>query len=182
MNEFPEFLIYAPPFTYKSAGCRALYRLCHLLNRSGTSARIIPYEPAGSEWDTPFLLPAVQDSVVIYPETVHGNPLWARKVVRWALNYPGNLGGDLIYGPDEMVFVYLRDMIPRVNCSTPEPLGPGRVLYVPVIDPKHIYPDPSVPKEIDSVFTYKGKELKRQFPTPPRDNLVRVEENTPTPS
>src|SRR4051794_23881777 len=147
-THFPEFLIYAPPFTHRSAGCRALYRLCHLLNRSGTTARMIAWEPAGSEWDAPFLLPDVRDSVVIYPELILGNPLWARKVVRWTLNYPGHLGGDTIYGTNEMVFVYLRDMIPRVSSSTPEPLGPERVLYVPVIDPKYIYPDSSVPKEM----------------------------------
>lgn len=39
------------------------------------------------------------DSVAIYPEIAHGNPLWGRRVVRYILNKPGVMSGGGIPGP-----------------------------------------------------------------------------------
>lgn len=42
------FIIYAPPFTNRSSGVRALYRLCHHLNISGQSAQMFVPEKVRS--------------------------------------------------------------------------------------------------------------------------------------
>src|SRR3954469_3045856 len=102
------FLVWAPPYTHRSSGVRALYRLCHHLNNGGYPSAIMSERVANDlpDWSTPFHFGPVGDSIVIYPEIVSGNPLQARKVVRWALNNPGLLGGDSSYPDEEMVFVY----------------------------------------------------------------------------
>lgn len=49
----------------------------------------------------PILAPLGEDTVVIYAETVSGNPLRARHVVRWFLHRPGFHDPDCRYGPGE---------------------------------------------------------------------------------
>ncbi len=47
-------------------------------------------------------------SIVIYPEVISGNPLYAKRVVRWFLNRPGFFTGHVEYGDDELHF-HFRD-------------------------------------------------------------------------
>src|SRR5206468_9783222 len=96
-------------YTHRSGGIRALHRLCHLLNEAGYSARLLPNRldlpfATNPAWNTPLHSGSIGDGIVIYPEVVSGNPLLARRVVRWALNFPGKLGGDASYAESEMVF------------------------------------------------------------------------------
>ena len=97
----PVFLIAAPDFTHRSAGVRALYRLCHHLNASGYPAAMVPMPGhelrTRCEWRAPRHDGPIGDAIVVYPEVVSGNPFGAQKVVRWALNNPGLLGGDTSY-------------------------------------------------------------------------------------
>ena len=176
----PVFLIHAPPDTHRSSGVRALYRLCHHLNTCGyRTARVTgPGEPLPN-WTTPIHAGPVGRSIVIYPEVVSGNPLKARKVVRWVLNNPGLLGGDATYPDDEMVFVYDRQRLPIVNRAVSAPLGPQRILWVGLVDPQHIYPNPRIPKTIDCSFTHKGHALRDRYPLPAA-NVQPLESLTPT--
>ena len=128
----PNFLIAAPSYTHMSAGIRALYRLCHHLNVAGYSASVTPF-PGGRidnlpNWITPLHEGSAGDSIVVYPEIVSGNPLNAGKVVRWALNNPGLLGGDSFYADDEMVFVFNPARLSIASRAVSEPLGPSRVV------------------------------------------------------
>ncbi|MEI7705657.1 MAG: hypothetical protein WCK73_13785 [Deltaproteobacteria bacterium] len=228
------FLIVAPGYTHRSAGVRALYRLCHHLNRAGYPAAVVNWPgrsardvlrrslhligngasamlrggsrdrklafqelrdtgyrfarrvwrqagpPDLSPWDVPGYRGPLRDAVVIYPEIVSGNPLRARKVVRWVLNSPGLLGGDAFYADSEMVFAYDPQKLPAINEAVHQRIGAERVLWMGLVDPAHIYPDPTVPKVLDCSFTNKGRLLSHRFPLDPGLPIHRLEDLTPT--
>ena len=53
------------------------------------------------------LLPFVdKNTIVVYPQITHGNPLKAKKVVRWFLHYNPHKHNSLAYGKDDLVFAY----------------------------------------------------------------------------
>ncbi|MBU3694727.1 MAG: hypothetical protein FGM40_07865 [Rhodocyclaceae bacterium] len=54
------------------------------------------------------------DVVVIYPETVFGNPLRARHIARWLLHEPGFHSGEVCYALGEVQFPY-SDRFPAVS-------------------------------------------------------------------
>lgn len=206
----PTFLIWAGLFTHRSSGMRALYRLCHHLNARGhaaamalaladrraceTYARTARLHRLGlgallglprdglppRRWRTPAYFGPVGDAIAIYPEIVVGNPLGARRVIRWALNDPGLLGGETRYPDDDLVFVYDPLKLDVVSAIIGRPLGPERVLWTGLVDPAVIYPDPRVPKTMDCVFTYKGRALRERFPLPAGVEAREIEQITPT--
>jgi hypothetical protein len=72
----------------------------------------------------------LEDAIVVYPEVIKGNPLGARKVVRWFLHRPGfHVTGPLNYGKNEELYFYYQDVFDTAG------LGPtrGSKLYFPVI-------------------------------------------------
>jgi len=180
----PVFLIVAPEYSHRSAGIRALYRLCHHLNSAGYPAAMAPI-PGQTirtlpEWNTPLHTGRAKKSIVIYPEIVSGNPLGARRVVRWALNNPGLLAGDKTYADDEMVFVFNPDRLGIVNQAVRTPIGPERILNIGLIDPEHIYPDRQTPKTLDCVYSKKGDARRSKFRLPNEDELSHIEAMTPS--
>ena len=162
----PTFLIWAPRYSHRSSGVRALYRLCHHLNARGFSAAIKGSGHPPKSWITPFYSGSASHSIVIYPEVVTGNPLKAQKIIRWVMNDPGLLGGDVSYPSGEMVFVYDVNKLAIASIAAGETLGPERVIWFGLIDPEAIYPDPSIPKTLSLSFTHKGHSLKQEFPLP----------------
>lgn len=48
----------------------------------------------------------VKDGIVIYPEIIEGNPLAAKRVIRWLLNKPGKVSGKVDFGEDDVFFYY----------------------------------------------------------------------------
>lgn len=109
----PNFLIAAPPYNRIFAGVQVLHDLCHELNLLGYKAGIIFFH-GGDGQETPYQwaisnrpdlyvdghlrhqLPAenpqkalaefLENGILIYPEIIKGNPLAAKRVVRYVLN------------------------------------------------------------------------------------------------
>lgn len=135
------YYITAPRYIRTSAGIKALHMLCHALNRAGYEAYMAIF-PAWLGEDrvspdllTPVLTPSIARRhrreglapIVVYPETVRGNPWGAYTIMRYVLNFPGLLGGDHSYPPDEIVYGY--------SAVLAEACGqPGKVLFVPASD------------------------------------------------
>lgn len=164
---------------------RALYRLCHLLNESGYRAAMGPpraYRPGRAPWRNPvwWSTAAPEDAIVVYPEIIPGNPLRAKRVVRWCLNYPGLLAGDATFAKGELVLAWDARMLDRVSAAAGVTLDASHVLAVPTIDPEFIYPDPAMAKDIDCFFVYKGKKVRERFVLPNERELVCIDEHAPT--
>jgi hypothetical protein len=92
------FVIYAPPFQENSGGIVVLHKLKDTLVSLGKECSLVVF---GQSVD-------VEDAVVVYPEIVSGNPLKAKKVVRWVLNTPGKIGSstESTWGQDDIVFLF----------------------------------------------------------------------------
>ena len=64
-----------------------------------------------AEFNTPLLTKVPVDIddpswVVIYPEVINGNPLNAKRIVRWFLHQPGFHSGNIFFGPGELHVKY----------------------------------------------------------------------------
>lgn len=131
----PRFIIYSSRYNENVGGVIALHRLCHLINILGYKASIyLTSMPSNStrqplssfgkfaefylkckllhKYTNPsFISPVATridpfNDIVIYPEVVAGNPLSAKKVVRWFLHKPGFHTGQVDYGDNELYFYY----------------------------------------------------------------------------
>jgi len=76
-----------------------------------------------------------KDGITIYPEVEDGNPLGAKRIVRYLLNIPGRIR-PARFTPGEMAWAYcglLRRWVP----------GDDRILFVPVVDQATFKPRPA---------------------------------------
>lgn len=87
-------------------------------------------------WDTPIVThptsQEIEQSVVIYPEIVKGNPLLASKVVRWLLHQPGHFSGEIGYGKNELIFKFnsaIKDFTVQDSKTSNNEL---KVIYYPI--------------------------------------------------
>ena len=102
------FLIWGWDYSTASGGGIALHRLADRLVALGYEARITCKRTAPGWLGEPTDRRTVADEeeIVVYPEVVCGNPFQAQRVVRWILNIPGLLGGDGVYGPDDLLMLW----------------------------------------------------------------------------
>lgn len=102
------FLIWGWDYSTASGGGLALHRLADRLAALGHEARITCKRTASGWLGEPTDRRTVvdEDEIAIYPEIVCGNPFQAQRVVRWILNIPGLLGGDGVYGPDDLLMLW----------------------------------------------------------------------------
>ncbi len=133
------YIIMAPPYRNNSGGVRAIYELRNHLESRGYEAKIFQ---TGT---------ALSNSIVVYPETVSGNPMKGRTVVRYVLNYPGKLGGDESYDPKELIFTYSPVFYPTAP-----------LLTVPIIEP--FFRDYGLPREGGCFWVGKGEGLVDEIP------------------
>ena len=129
------FIIYTPPYRVNVGGVIALHNLCQLLNEQGFPAslwyhdnpvRIDSFSSLFKKlryWLRKFMRPdrycsphldaastsQLQESVVVYPEVTAGNPLKAKRVVRWLLHKPGFHTGVINYGKNDLFFYFKKD-------------------------------------------------------------------------
>lgn len=166
MKSIPDFsdknpyYVVASPYSRSSAGIKVLYHLCHHLNLKGYPAYIVPYHCVQVKYATPIdlLTPILTKAIhekhidegkkptVIYPETIKGNPLQAKTVVRYLLNYPTLLGGQGSYDKDDIIFSYSQ-LIAKTSHSDPR-----NILFIPTSDPKIFHPPPSKTPRNGSCF------------------------------
>lgn len=115
------YYIYAPGYTYKSAGVRSLHYLCNALNDIGHEAYVATSERETlPRLRTPSLTPEVlrkhylagKHPIAIYPETTSRNPLALPFVIRWLLNRPGALGGPKTFSSGDDVYYMEHWMLP----------------------------------------------------------------------
>lgn len=147
-----------------SAGVRALYLLCHALNRVGQPAYLIFNSRRTRKSPQNFLAPVLTDEkarehfreglapIMIYPETASGNPFGGPVVVRWVLNFPGLIGGDAVFEANEILFGYSKELANSVGV-------PNNVLHVPTIDTRHFHPGTdSITRQGACFYAYKYRK------------------------
>lgn len=132
MSEAPKYIIYAPSYDENNGGCIVLHKLCHTLNQLGEKALLCPMSPTKrprrrdrflalfkpkppprpfllcDDYDTPVATAddLSDNSIVVYPEIVAGNPVGCKNVVRWFLHKPGYHSGVIDYGENELYFIF----------------------------------------------------------------------------
>ena len=126
------FYIYTPAIRLNSAGIRVLHYLCDALNQNGQDAWLVLHNPKENlnptdpELNTPILsqekvnehLAEGRTPTVIYSETVPGNPLKAKRVIRYLLHFPGALGGTKKFPDSEWLIAYSKKIMDSVsNCD-----------------------------------------------------------------
>lgn len=143
------YYIVAANYVRTSAGIKSLHMLCHALNQRGERAYMIlhPHYPASHGFNTDWLTPvltsrAIQSDfergltpITIYPETIPGNLFKAPLIVRYVMNFPGLLGGDKKYDPNEFLLAYSKNLADAVGCE-------DSVLFIPASDTNIFTPEP----------------------------------------
>ncbi len=182
------YYIVAPPYIRQSAGVRVLHLLCHSLNRLGHTAYMVicnsrPWRGDQVDVDllTPILTPHIARNhhargltpIMVYPETITGNPYGAPCVVRYVLNFPGLLGGTKEYPADELCFGYSAVLAEAAKAA-------GNVLFLPATDTRVFYPEPSTQKRVGSCFyAYKYKTVHKGELSSVTSNSVEITRDQP---
>lgn len=139
------FYIYAPVWRENSAGVKVLHYLCDYLNSLNFNSWMVIHNPdesdkkINSELNTPVLTCTLRDShndrelipIVIYSETVVGNPLKAANVIRYYLNYPGALGGSKRIPEKEFLLAYSENIAQSLTQDV-------QVLFIPAVKSKEL--------------------------------------------
>lgn len=167
-----QIIIAAPPYDVKSDGIKVLHFLCHSLNTLGYSSKILLMNTSDPTFQkfisgneklglhAEYLTESVksseevdlQNDIVIYPEIISNNPANARNVVRYFLNKPGNIFGNMVnMDPRDFLLSYQKIFFPEANYS----------LYYPLIDVTKVSSRDSIldlKKNLQLTFIGKGKK------------------------
>lgn len=168
------YIIAAPMYINSSAGVCALYELQKHLVRACEDAMVFPSQEL---FITARRLRAVvtgfeleDHDIAVYPEVICGNPLRAKRVIRFVFNVPGLLGGETEYDASEAVFTWDR----RFHPTAP-------VVKFPLYEP--FFRNEGRKRSAEVVWVGKGTdfnqhpasaiEITRQWP-PTRSMLARL--------
>lgn len=186
------YYIVAANYVRTSAGIKSLHMLCHALNRRGERAYMIlhPHYPASHGFNTDWLTPVLSSRIIqsdfdrgltpitIYPETITGNLFNGPLVVRYVMNFPGLLGGDNNYDPNEILLAYSKTLADSVGCE-------DSVLFIPASDTNIFTPEPRQKRSgtCFSAAKYKYHHGGELFPeTRDSKEITRDLPDSPAPS
>ncbi len=163
------YIICAPSYR-GSAGIRMLYKLRDELENRGFNAKIFCYDyGVKNELDQKIFIKNIssrnrEEDIVIYPETVIGNPLLFKNVVRYMLNKPGFGGGEPTYHHGEMLFAFDR------YCHDTAPM-----LRLDMLD-RDLFFDAGKTKDVNCYFVYKGGKFRE---IPEIKGCIEINKNYP---
>jgi len=127
------YYIFSLEYRQNSAGLRAYYYLCHILNEMGYEAYVVSDKPIPGI-RAPILTHEIwkfhkkegRRPIAVYGETTQGNPLMGDTVVRWILNTIGHIGASVRFNDNDLVFYW-----DRIFACSAESVN---LLHLPVID------------------------------------------------
>ena len=108
------YYLFTHEYSQTSAGDRAFYYLCHVLNECGYEAYVVADKPV-SGLRTPIITYEIRMQhqkegrcpIAMYNETVFGNPLEASVVVRWIMNRKVYLHGKPnLFSPSDLCYCW----------------------------------------------------------------------------
>lgn len=197
MEKQAHIYIYTPPWADWSAGIRVLHYLCDDLNNMGYFAFLAIHGPktkfdVNKNLNTPVLTRKLLKShfdsnnriLVIYPEGIAGNPLKAKFVARWVLNFPSLLAGPKSFG-DEVVFAYSNLLSRSLGKINPCP-----IMFVPAvraIDMEKYGSRMNIPQKVEGnsyelIYAQKFRALGGRLPKLEHNQMeiTRFGRNAPT--
>lgn len=74
----------------------------------------------------------LDDWLVVYPETVFGNPVQARHVVRWFLHHPGFHTGKIFFGTNELYFKYHAGIVDYTSVGSRLSAAELKIVHYPL--------------------------------------------------
>ncbi len=164
------YYVYAPRYVATSAGIRGLYELVRLLRSVGEAAWIVTQLGQTQDQLPDSLADLILDYelclahraegrevIVVYSETVAGNPLNAQAIVRYVMNVPGLLGGPKTYAKDECVYAFSETLAEAIG-------KPDWSLFIPLVDETHFVPAPGVVRNISCVYASKYRQVHKSVP------------------
>ena len=180
------FYIYTPAIRHNSAGIRVLHYLCDALNQNGQDAWLVLHNPKENlnptdpELNTPILsqeqvskhLEEGRTPTVIYSETVPGNPLKAKRVIRYLLHFPGALGGTKKFPDSEWLIAYSKKIMDSVNnCN--------QTLFLPAIKISELPPIQKKDPNLHLMYAGKYRAFVGEPENPTNLNLVEIHRDGP---
>jgi hypothetical protein len=180
------FYIYTPAIRLNSAGIRVLHYLCDALNQAGQEAWLVLHNPKENlnpvdpELNTPILsqeqvnehLAEGRTPTVIYSETVPGNPLKAKRVIRYLLHFPGALGGTKKFPDSEWLIAYSKKIMDSVNNS-------NQSLFLPAIKISELPPIQKKDPNLHLMYAGKYRAFVGQPENPTNLDLVEIHRDGP---
>lgn len=160
------FVIWTPAYQSNSAGITVLHRLCERLIHCGYQACVT--SPGNPEWNEPLFDGELQDDdYVVYPEIIRGNPMQAKRVIRYMLWYPWHHFGNDRIPKYELVIPYAKFLLPHTQANTDYPIDENYILELGISDPALFSPEPSIEKTLTTYWVSKCDPLTvARFPMP----------------
>jgi len=133
-------------FSAASAGSRLTHYLPALMFAAGipvATTELCHYNPT-----VPVQSHPSDETIVVYPECIRGNPLGAKRTVRYFGYWPTVFfGGDMVQ-KDECAILFLGDYLEEARRHCQHSLEMEDVITIPCIDPVWVFPEQKTIKNL----------------------------------